>query len=699
MRPSLARPSAWLHRAGVLALVAVAAGACSRTPLRDLTAGAAVDAGAVPCARCDDGVFCNGAELCDEASGACAPGEPRDCDDGDECTIDRCDDRLARCVQQRTPRDADRDGFDACAGDCDDDNPAIHPGVTEICDSVDQDCDARADEGLVSACGDCRPGCRLLYLPEPGDVWHPTADNSDAVVVENGDGPLVLSSDMRQRFDVWVANFVDGKVTKLDTRDGTQLARYDSVLLDGSNGAEPPDDECDPDTLGSRAGGNCPSRTAVDLQGAVYVANRAFDRQGTVTKIAGFVDDCVDRNGDGEIQTSRDVDGNGQIELHVEGEFLGQDDECLLWTADVGGRGSVPRALAVAGDGSVWVGLYGESRVLQLDPASGRSIADVAVSGFKPYGAAIGGDGRLWLVEALSGQILSIDTATGRAGRAISAPSPEDGCPSSYGIAVDPEGRVWVAGFTCPYAFGYDPRAQRWTSVALPDSGVTRGVAADDRGRIYVASSHDWVQVNPRATFFFFSSSDPVTRLTVFRARDGGDVRVFGSAAEPLPGRGAIGVGLDSERRAWLVNQDTGSATRVDVDSGEVSHFGVGDLPYTYSDFTGFALRRITAPTGFIRGVFEGCELGPSEWERLTVDAESPAGGRVEIRLRTADSRDALADARWLGPLQGESIDLLAPPGPLPEQRFLEVEARLVSAERRSSPALRQLVVRLHCPL
>jgi hypothetical protein len=97
--------------------------------------------------------------------------------------------------------------------------------------------------------------------------------------------------------------------------------------------------------------------------------------------------------------------------------------------------------------------------------------------------------------------------------------------------------------------------------------------------------------------------------------------------------------------------------------------------------------------------VFAGCELGPSEWERLSVDAEVPDGARIEIRLRTADSRGELEVARWLGPLRGDSIDLLAAPGPLPEQRFLEVEARLVSAERRSSPALRQISVRLHCPL
>ena len=58
-------------------------------------AGVNVDA-AGPCdgdcfadAHCDDGDFCNGAELCVE--GGCTPGWPPWCDDGNPCTTDKCD--------------------------------------------------------------------------------------------------------------------------------------------------------------------------------------------------------------------------------------------------------------------------------------------------------------------------------------------------------------------------------------------------------------------------------------------------------------------------------------------------------------------------------------------------------------------------------------------------------------------------------
>ncbi len=91
---------------------------------------------------CDDGVFCNGLEEC--VAGACAPGAPPSCDDGDACTTDACSAEDDACVN--APVDADRDGHVAasCGGDdCDDSDPLRFPGNTEICDAEhrDEDCD------------------------------------------------------------------------------------------------------------------------------------------------------------------------------------------------------------------------------------------------------------------------------------------------------------------------------------------------------------------------------------------------------------------------------------------------------------------------------------------------------------------------------------------------------------------------------
>ncbi len=70
--------------------------------------------------------------------------------------------------------DHDGDGFSECTGDCDDTNPAIHPGAQEICNQVDDNCDGRIDEGSdldgdgISVCDNCP------------DVYNPDQRDADA---------------------------------------------------------------------------------------------------------------------------------------------------------------------------------------------------------------------------------------------------------------------------------------------------------------------------------------------------------------------------------------------------------------------------------------------------------------------------------------------------------------------------------------
>ncbi|MCA9604929.1 MAG: hypothetical protein KC619_05020 [Myxococcales bacterium] len=46
--------------------------------------------------ECDDGLFCNGRERC--TLGLCEAGRPVECDDGVSCTADRCDENVDRCT-------------------------------------------------------------------------------------------------------------------------------------------------------------------------------------------------------------------------------------------------------------------------------------------------------------------------------------------------------------------------------------------------------------------------------------------------------------------------------------------------------------------------------------------------------------------------------------------------------------------------
>jgi hypothetical protein len=63
--------------------------------------------------RCDDGVFCNGREVCDRVRG-CGPGSAPAIDDGIACTVDRCDDTSDRVVHEAS--DAACSDNDICTG-------------------------------------------------------------------------------------------------------------------------------------------------------------------------------------------------------------------------------------------------------------------------------------------------------------------------------------------------------------------------------------------------------------------------------------------------------------------------------------------------------------------------------------------------------------------------------------------------------
>ncbi len=68
-------------------------------------------------ADCDDGLYCNGLEICSSGQdGICLPGTPPNCDDLDPCTNDYCDEENAACRYEQI------EGCCATAEDCDDGN-------------------------------------------------------------------------------------------------------------------------------------------------------------------------------------------------------------------------------------------------------------------------------------------------------------------------------------------------------------------------------------------------------------------------------------------------------------------------------------------------------------------------------------------------------------------------------------------------
>ena len=150
---------------------------------------------------------------------------------------------------------------------------------------------------------------------------------------------LQLSGEVTTYPIMWIANAGEDTVSKWDTENNIELARYHTWF--------------GPPAAHDAWSGPSPSRTAVDLDGNCYVANRHFDYlPADVIKI--LADDWIDRNGNGVLDTSYDANSDGTIspsemlpmtDLNGNGAIDDNEivDERIAWAVSVG----VPRGIVV----------------------------------------------------------------------------------------------------------------------------------------------------------------------------------------------------------------------------------------------------------------------------------------------------------------------------------------------------------------
>lgn len=144
----------------------------------DLCTNEHCDAATGQCAydhlECSDGVFCNGMEVC--TGGTCEPGEPPDCDDGLDCTLDTCDSAADSCLNEPHDTPCDDGLFcngvetcDAATGCSEGVNPCTEPLV---CDEERDACvgcvlDGDCDDGDPCTTNACAAGaCEHEIIPD-----------------------------------------------------------------------------------------------------------------------------------------------------------------------------------------------------------------------------------------------------------------------------------------------------------------------------------------------------------------------------------------------------------------------------------------------------------------------------------------------------------------------------------------------------
>jgi hypothetical protein len=93
--------------------------------------------------------------------------------------------------------DDDGDGYTECGGDCADNNSAVHPGAVEVCNGIDDNCSATADERCNALCDDANACTTASVWLAPAAVTNfvvstasPASLSWDSQAVSSGPGRL-----------------------------------------------------------------------------------------------------------------------------------------------------------------------------------------------------------------------------------------------------------------------------------------------------------------------------------------------------------------------------------------------------------------------------------------------------------------------------------------------------------------------------
>jgi hypothetical protein len=332
-----------------------------------------------------------------------------------------------------------------------------------------------------------------------------------------GEGDLELSY-------IWISNTAQQTISKIDTVTMVEHGRYAAKPANGD-----------------------PSRTSVNLQGDVAVANR----NGGVAKFWANPENCVDLNGNGTIETS--TDGLTILPFGT--------DECMAWYSDfvcssqrpvAWTRGEWNEAECAFTGANLWT--VCDANTLLLDGQTGATLQTIPIPGGSfVYGGAADGESNFWGLDTGAQMLYRVDHED------FTVQTWPLSTFGGYGITVDANGRPWVCGGGGVARFNVDTAT--WDIAG--SSGIG-GCMTDGESLIW--------------------HSDPAGMLL------GYDIDTLTVAEQVQLPEYVHGVSIDFQGHVWGVSFAGSNAYRADPITDIVDTFPNLVGAYCYSDMTGFAL-------------------------------------------------------------------------------------------------------------
>ncbi|MGH8632345.1 MAG: virginiamycin B lyase family protein [Burkholderiales bacterium] len=149
-----------------------------------------------------------------------------------------------------------------------------------------------------------------------------------------------------------------------------------------------------------------------------------------------------------------------------------------------------PYGIALDQAGNVWFCRIGSGQLGRLDPKRG-TIADIDLgAGTAPRRMATAPDGALWVTLYGNGKLIVLDPPSAKITKEYALPAGSDGGP--YAVTIDGAGIVWVNEISTDTVVRLEPKTGEMRVVNLPSKGVgIRKMIVDARGRLWYMGSHN----------------------------------------------------------------------------------------------------------------------------------------------------------------------------------------------------------------